>query len=92
MNLLTRSQGSDEDCEPIEGYFKSKRDEIYRCESGNDENGVMAFTEATYDNEFDCGLDDSYLNTFWNYNFDIGYPNPLTLVSKPIVSSFVSNS
>ena len=47
INTLTRSMGDNEDCTPKQRYHKSnKRNEIYRCEEGDNLNGIIAFTGA----------------------------------------------
>ena len=79
MSTLTRSEGDKlihyDDCSPKTGYHKSLWNEIYRCEGGDDEVGVMAFTEANGNTGYDCGYHDWWGNaeSVWNYNHNI-YP------------------
>ena len=55
IQTLTRSQGGDEDCKPKKGFHKSSRNEIYRCEQAEGLTGVIAFTEANGDTDYECG-------------------------------------
>ena len=57
IDTLTRSMGDNEDCTPKQGYHKSKQNEIYRCEEGDHLNGIIAFTEANGETDYECGLD-----------------------------------
>ena len=57
INTLTRSMGDNEDCTPKQGYHKSKKNEIYRCEEGDHLNGIIAFTEANGETDYECGFD-----------------------------------
>ena len=75
MKRLTRSDGDKlihyEDCSPKTGYHKSRYNEVYRCEGGNDEVGVMAFTKASGDSYYDCGFqhfDWEYYDQHWQLN------------------------
>ena len=45
-----------EDCEPKTGYHRSLRNEIFRCETGSESNGVLAYTEASGDTDYSCGF------------------------------------
>ena len=49
-----------EDCEPRTGYHRSLKNEIFRCETGPESNGVWAFTEAGGDTDYFCGFDEQY--------------------------------
>ena len=68
MNAITRSEGDKlihyDDCSPKSGYHKSRRNEVYRCEGGDDEVGVMAFTESNGNTDYDCGFDGSWITAF----------------------------
>ena len=77
INTLTRSMGDNEDCTPKQGYHKSKRNEIYRCEEGDHLNGIIAFTEANGETDYECGFD------LWEPWFIHGrwFDNPIILVS-----------
>ena len=55
LNTLTRSDGGYEDCTPKQGYHKSRKNEIYRCEEGDGVTGVKSFTEASGWTDFECG-------------------------------------
>ena len=57
IDTLTRSMGDNEDCTPKQGYYKSKQNEIYRCEEGDHLNGIIAFTEANGETDYECGMD-----------------------------------
>ena len=63
MSTLTRSEGDKlihyDDCSPKTGYHKSYRNEIYRCEGGDDKVGVMAYTEANGYYRYKCGFPDA---------------------------------
>ena len=56
IDTLTRSQGDNKDCIPKQGFHKSHWNEIYRCEEAESLNGIMAFTEANGDTDYECGL------------------------------------
>ena len=79
MERLTRSNGDKlihyEDCSPKSGYHKSRNNEVYRCEGGDDKVGVMAFTEANGDTDFNCGFHGWWINSddVLRYNNDM-YP------------------
>ena len=60
IDTLTRSWGDNEDCTPKQGYHKSNKYEIYRCEEGDQSNGIMAFTEANGQTDYQCGLNLNY--------------------------------
>ena len=77
INTLTRSMGDNEDCTPKQGYHKSKKNEIYRCEEGDHLNGIIAFTEANGETDYECGFD------LWEPWFIHGrwFDNPIILVS-----------
>ena len=45
-----------EDCEPKTGYHRSLKNEIFRCETGSESNGVLAYTEASGDTDYSCGF------------------------------------
>ena len=53
---LTRTENDIEDCKPKLGYHKSHNGEIYRCEAGNDLNGIISFTEADGSSDYNCGF------------------------------------
>ena len=76
MSTLTRSEGDKlihyDDCSPKPGYHKSRFNEVYRCEGGDDKVGVMAFTEANGNTDYYCGFRDSRTNA--DYVFDHWYP------------------
>ena len=55
-DTLTRSMGNNEDCTPKQGYHKSRRNEIYRCEEGDHLNGIIAYTEANGVTGYECGF------------------------------------
>ena len=55
IEILSRSEGDNEDCTPRQGYHKSKKSEIYRCEDGDGVTGVMSFTEASGYTDYECG-------------------------------------
>ena len=61
IDTLTRSIGDNEDCTPKKGYHRSKRNEIYRCQEADHSNGIMAFTEANGQTDYECGFD-SWIN------------------------------
>ena len=65
LERITRSEGSLEDCEPRTGYHRSLENEIYRCETGLESNGVLAFTEAGGDTDYSCGFDEQYRPGSW---------------------------
>ena len=72
--------GDNEDCTPKQGYHKSKRNEIYRCEEGDHLNGINAFTEANGETDYECG--------FYEYT----NPNNLYFDNYPIILvSFFKN-
>ena len=82
IDTLTRSMGDNEDCTPKQGYHKSnKRNEIYRCEEGDNLNGIIAFTEAKVETDYECG--------FYLYADSNGYryinPDITTFVNTPII-------
>ena len=80
IDTLTRSMGNNEDCTPKQGYHKSKRNEIYRCEEGDHLNGINAFTEANGETDYECG--------FYEYT----NPNNLYFDNYPIILvSFFKN-
>ena len=54
-----------EDCEPRTGYHRSLKNEIFRCETGPESNGVWAFTEAGGDTDYSCGFDEQYRPQSW---------------------------
>ena len=70
------------DCIPKQGYHKSQKGEIYRCEAGNDKKGVMAFTEADGQTDYQCGLGTystaEYLMNNYDHYYDI---SPIIMVS-----------
>ena len=76
IDTLTRSMGDSEDCTPKQGYHKSIQNEIYRCEEGDHSNGIMAFTEANGQTDYQCGL---YYSP--NYIEVVGDNDPIILVS-----------
>ena len=55
INTLTRFEGDNDYCTPKHGYHKSRKNEIYRCEEGNGATGVIAFTEANGNTDYECG-------------------------------------
>ena len=57
LNLLIESEENKEDCTPKKGYHKSHRKEIFRCKPGSDLNGVISFTEAGGDTDYQCGFE-----------------------------------
>ena len=67
------------DCEPIDGYHRSRRNEIYRCESDSTSNGVQAFTEAN-GSTFTCGIHRDYRPETWGW-FRTSY-EPITKVGN----------
>ena len=57
-----------EDCEPKTGYHRSLRNEIFRCETGSESNGVLAYTEASgtdYYTGYRCGFHEDDLPRSW---------------------------
>lgn len=79
ITTLTRSEGYNEDCSPKQGYHKSARGEIYRCETGDDISGVIAFSEAKWENWFDtCGFQNLDSPHWILYDRN----NPITTVSN----------
>ena len=54
-----------EDCEPKTGYHRSLRNEIFRCETGSESNGVLAYTEANGDTDYSCGFHEGYRPETW---------------------------
>ena len=82
IDTLTRSMGDNEDCTPKQGYHKSnKRNEIYRCEEGDNLNGIIAFTEANGETDYECGF---YLYADSNGHRYIN-PDITTFVNTPII-------
>ena len=54
-----------EDCEPRTGYHRSRKNEIYRCETESELNGVLAFTEASGDTDYSCGFYEAFRPHTW---------------------------
>ena len=78
MKRLTRSDGDKlihyEDCSPKSGYHKSRLNEVYRCEGGDDKVGVMAFTEANGGTDYECGYHDWFNAEYVIHDYYSKYP------------------
>ena len=85
LEQITRSDGSMEDCEPKAGYHRSLENEIFRCETGSNPKGVLAFTEANGDTDYSCGFDEGYRPESWGTG--LRSYDPVYKVNKYFLSS-----
>ena len=90
IKTLTRSRGDMNlpaymsYCTPKQGYHKSRQFEIYRCQQAEGVAGIMAFTEANGDTDYECGFRGSTntlsIMSFVNASRRV-HMNPIILVS-----------